>query len=130
MKTTGLLLFLLTIPLLPQSRSFPSAFVGVPAKARAKTSPLVTDPSAVAAGRKLYEDHCGVCHGATGEGTSRAPNLVANDDVKHATQGEIFWVITNGVIRRGMPPWAKLPEPQRWQIVAYVTSLNPPTTQQ
>lgn len=130
MKSTGLLMLLLAIPLLPQGHNFPNAFVAVPAKAHAKTNALATDPSAVAAGKKLYEDHCGVCHGATGEGTARAPNLVANDDVKHATQGDIFWVITNGVIRKGMPPWAKLPEPQRWQIVAYVISFNPPTTQQ
>lgn len=129
MKIAGLLL-LLAIPLLPKDHNFPTAFVNIPEKARVKTSPLLTDPSSVAAGRKLYEDHCGVCHGATGQGTGLAPNLMANGDVMSATPGEVFFVITNGVIRRGMPPWAKLPEPQRWQIVAYLTSLNSPGSKQ
>jgi len=43
-----------------------------------------------------------------------------------ATPGEIFWVITNGVVRRGMPSWSRLPEIQRWQIVTYLESLNRP----
>jgi hypothetical protein len=42
-------------------------------------------------------------------------------EMLQATPGEIFWVITNGVIRKGMPAWAKLPAPERWQIVAFLT---------
>ncbi len=42
-------------------------------------------------------------------------------EMQQATPGEIFWVVTNGVIRKGMPAWAKLPAPQRWQIVAFLT---------
>jgi hypothetical protein len=41
-----------------------------------------------------------------------------------ATPGEIFWVVTNGVVRHGMPSWSKLPEAQRWQIVTFLQSLN------
>lgn len=32
--------------------------------------------------------------------------------------------MTNGVARRGMPVWSKLPEPQRWQIVSFLKSLG------
>ena len=32
------------------------------------------------------------------------------------------WLITNGVVRRGMPAWSKLPEPQRWQIIVFLRS--------
>ncbi len=43
--------------------------------------------------------------------------------------GTLFWLLTNGVVRRGMPVWSKLPEPQRWQIVSYIKSLSgPPKT--
>ena len=35
-----------------------------------------------------------------------------------------FWILTNGVVRRGMPVWSKLPEPQRWQLVTYIKSLG------
>jgi hypothetical protein len=33
-------------------------------------------------------------------------------------------VLTNGVVRKGMPVWSKLPEPQRWQIVRFLKSLD------
>jgi len=36
----------------------------------------------------------------------------------------LFWLLTNGVVRRGMPVWSKLPEPQRWQLVSYIKSLG------
>jgi mono/diheme cytochrome c family protein len=36
----------------------------------------------------------------------------------------LFWILTNGVVRHGMPVWSKLPEPQRWQLVSYVKSLT------
>jgi mono/diheme cytochrome c family protein len=51
------------------------------------------------------------------------PSLRA-DPVRQATPGTLFWILTNGVVRRGMPVWSKLPEPQRWQLVSYVKSLN------
>jgi hypothetical protein len=34
-------------------------------------------------------------------------------------------VLTNGVVRHGMPVWSKLPEPQRRQIVSYLKSSLP-----
>jgi len=45
--------------------------------------------------------------------------------VQQATPGTLFWLLTNGVVRRGMPVWSKLPEPERWQIVAFLQSLRP-----
>jgi mono/diheme cytochrome c family protein len=38
--------------------------------------------------------------------------------------GAIFWILTNGVVRKKMPVWSKLPEPQRWQLVSYIKSLG------
>jgi mono/diheme cytochrome c family protein len=97
-----------------------------PEKARGRTNPLEADPDAVAAGRKLFEGHCAECHGETAAGGKKAPSLRAQE-VQQATPGAIFWVLTNGVVRRGMPVWSKLPEPQRWQIVSYLKSLDQST---
>ncbi len=96
-----------------------------PEKARGRANPLSSDSDAVAAGRKLFEAHCAECHGDTAEGSKKAPSLRANE-VQQATPGALFWILTNGVVRRGMPVWSKLPEPQRWQIVSYIKSLGPP----
>jgi mono/diheme cytochrome c family protein len=95
----------------------------VPNKARAKCNPFATDPEAGIAGRKLFEQHCAECHGAKGDGTKRGPRL-REPAIQQATAGEIFWILTNGVVRRGMPAWSKLPEPQRWQVVTWLKSLQ------
>lgn len=94
-----------------------------PDKARGKVNPLEKDPEAVAAGRNLFEQHCAECHGNTGEGGKKGPNLRAAE-VQNAEPGAIFWVLTNGVVRKGMPVWSKLPEPQRWQLVSYIKSMG------
>jgi len=96
----------------------------VPEKARLLRNPLESDANTTAAGRKLFEQHCAECHGDTAEGGKKAPNLRA-EEVQEATPGTLFWILTNGVVRRGMPVWSKLPEPQRWQIVTYLKSLGP-----
>jgi mono/diheme cytochrome c family protein len=109
------------------AESKPYAELGkVPAKESARTNPLEHDPDAVAAGNKLYGLHCAECHGASaegGKGKKKGPSLRA-PEVQQAPPGALFWLLTNGSVRRGMPVWSKLPEPQRWQIVTYVKSLN------
>lgn len=95
-----------------------------PEKARAKPNPYEGDPDAVAAGRKLFQRYCAECHGSAGEGSRKAPSLRAHE-VQRETPGAVFWILTNGVVRRGMPVWSRLPEPQRWQLVTYIRSLGP-----
>jgi mono/diheme cytochrome c family protein len=94
-----------------------------PQKARAKRNPLERDPDAVAAGRNLFEQHCTECHGDLAEGGRKGPSLLV-EQVQNSEPGAIFWILTNGVVWRGMPVWSKLPEPQRWQLVSYIKSLG------
>jgi mono/diheme cytochrome c family protein len=95
-----------------------------PAKYRSKANPMLKDKDAVAAGKVLFEEHCAECHGESGLGSKKAPSLRAQE-VQSAQAGSLFWILTNGVVRKGMPVWSKLPEPQRWQLVTYVQSLGP-----
>ncbi len=97
-----------------------------PEKARNRANPLQNDPDAVAAGAILFEQHCAECHGDSAEGTRKAPRLRV-PDVQTATPGTLFWLLTNGVVRKKMPVWSKLPEPQRWQLVRFLKSLGGPT---
>jgi len=94
-----------------------------PAKAAARQNPLESDPEAVAGGAKLFERHCAECHGANADGGKKGPSLRA-EEVQQASPGTLFWVLSNGVVRRGMPVWSRLPEPQRWQLVTYIKSLG------
>jgi mono/diheme cytochrome c family protein len=98
-----------------------------PEKARAKRNPMATDPDAIAAGANLFDQHCAECHGDAGEGSRKGPSLL-KEPVQTATPGALFWLLTNGVVRRGMPVWSKLPEPQRWQLVTYIKSLGSPAS--
>ncbi len=100
-----------------------AALTKVPEKARGRRNPLESDTDSVAAGGKLFEQHCAECHGLKAEGTKRAPSLL-KPEVQQAPPGTIFWILTNGVVRHGMPVWSKLPEPQRWQIVAFLKSFR------
>ena len=95
----------------------------VPEKARSRPNPLENDPDAPAAGRKLFADHCVECHGADASGGRKGPSLRAAE-VQQSPPGAIFWILTNGVVRRGMPVWSKLPEPQRWELVTYLKRLG------
>ena len=94
-----------------------------PQKDASRPNPLENDPEAVAAGANLFDQHCAECHGEMAEGGRKGPSLRA-DPVQQAPPGTLFWILTNGVVRRGMPVWSKLPEPQRWQLVSYLKSLN------
>jgi mono/diheme cytochrome c family protein len=106
-----------------QKASGDSELDRAPQKARARPNPLEHDPEAVATGKKLFGLHCAECHGEAAEGTHKAPGL-HDSEVQDAPHGAIFWVLTNGIVWHGMPVWSKLPEPQRWQLVAYIKSLR------
>ena len=95
----------------------------VPEKARARQNPLASDPTAVAAGGKLFRQNCAKCHGAEGEGNEKHPP-VNSERVRAASPGELHWLLTNGSLKHGMPSWSRVPEPQRWQIVAYLQAMR------
>ena len=95
----------------------------VPDKARSRVNPLENDPQAVAAGQILFQDHCSECHGDNAKGARKGPSLRASA-VQNSTPGTLFWILSNGVVRKKMPSWSKLPEPQRWQIVRFLKSLG------
>jgi mono/diheme cytochrome c family protein len=92
-------------------------------KDRARENPYREDPSASLAGAKLFQQHCAECHGENGMGDKRHPAVVSGH-VRHATDGELQWLLRNGSLRNGMPAWSSLPEPQRWQLITYLRSIQ------
>jgi mono/diheme cytochrome c family protein len=95
----------------------------VPDADRTRVNPFAGQPDAVAAGARIFDDHCAKCHGEDALGNRKHPSL-RSERVQHATDGEIFWLLKNGNLRKGMPTWAALPEPMRWQVIAFVKSLG------
>jgi mono/diheme cytochrome c family protein len=100
----------------------PTGLAAAPSSASAARNPYGGDVEAVRAGRKLFLRHCAECHSADARGTTSAPGLLRA--VAGASPGEVFWFLTNGDRRSGMPSWSRLPEPRRWQIVAFLKTLD------
>lgn len=90
---------------------------------RARVNPYAGNPEAIVAGRNLFVNNCAKCHGSDATGKGSRPSL-RSERLQHATDGEIAWLLKNGNMYKGMPSWGGLPEPERWQIVAYLRSLN------
>jgi mono/diheme cytochrome c family protein len=97
----------------------------VPPTDRDRPNPCAGQQAAVDAGRNLYREYCAKCHGENAEGRRGRPSL-RSERLQHATDGDIAWIIKNGQVFHGMPSWAALPDQERWQIVTYLRSLNPP----
>jgi mono/diheme cytochrome c family protein len=92
-------------------------------KDRARVNPYASNAEACAAGAKLFARHCAECHGSDAAGLHGHPALVSAR-MRHATDGEVQWILRNGSLRNGMPSWSSLPEEQRWQIVTYLRDLQ------
>ena len=96
----------------------------VPANDHGKSNPYQGKVDAVAAGRNLFEEHCSKCHGENAEGTTKRPSLRTPRIREEATAGDLHWLLINGNMKKGMPSWAKLPDPQIWQLISYLKSLE------
>ena len=94
-----------------------------PVKEASRSNPYEGQERAEKAGKKLYQRECSFCHGYAAQGTRRAPAL-ASPTLRQTQPGAIFWVLRNGSLRRGMPSFSHLPEPQRWQVVTYLKTLS------
>ncbi|RMF65281.1 MAG: nitrogen fixation protein FixP [Bacteroidetes bacterium] len=89
----------------------------------------VADPARVEAGAAHYAAQCAACHGDKGQGLI-GPNLTDKYWLHGNTNMDLYNVITNGVLDKGMPPWEAVFTPeQRAELVAFIRSLegtNPP----
>lgn len=95
-----------------------------PAPAAARPNPLSPAPAIVAGGAKLFLRHCAQCHDEDGSGLKNAADLQLAV-VQEQSDGTLFWKITNGNPRHGMPSFSSLPELQRWQLVLHLRTLDP-----
>lgn len=91
--------------------------------------PLVEDPTALAAGKKVYLNNCSQCHKELGEG-GIGPNLTDDYWLHGGDISSIYVTIKNGVPEKGMISWEPLLSPTQMQNVSsYIYNLrgtNPP----
>jgi len=95
-------------------------------------NPLEATKDNLDAGRDAFSHYCMVCHGLDGQNTGvpfaermspPVPKL-NSPDVQHYTDGQLKWVIDNGVSPSGMPgSKGILNDDEIWSIVLYVRHL-------
>ncbi|MGA7438040.1 MAG: cytochrome c/FTR1 family iron permease [Luteibacter sp.] len=84
-------------------------------------------PPTFARGQALYNQHCAVCHGASGDGhgpgaAALPTQPVAFTDMERARQRSVFalyQVITQGLDGTPMASFAALPDDDRWALAFY-----------
>ncbi len=89
-----------------------------------------TSPEDLEAGKAVYMANCVACHGNNGEGNIIGPNLTDEYWLHGGSMKNVFTIISDGVIEKGMQPWKSIIRPSDMQLVSsYILSLqgsNPP----
>ncbi len=96
----------------------------VPAKDHARPNPLAGQPEAIAAGALLYRDHCQQCHQTNAQGDGHKRPSLRSEGIRAASDGDLEWFLRQGDLSHGMPTWSSLPQAQRWQLIAYLRSIQ------
>jgi mono/diheme cytochrome c family protein len=107
--------------------------LAVPRSGRDALNPIPFSPDVWAQGRAHFADHCASCHGNDGRGnTDMGRNLYPKaPDMRQAgtqrlSDGELYWIIENGVRLTGMPAWGDGSgnDQDTWRLVHVVRHLN------
>ncbi len=97
-------------------------------------NPLKATPEDVEAGKRIFGYYCVVCHGRDGQNTgvpfaaNMSPPIpsLASADIQRYSDGQLKWVIENGIFPSGMPASkGTLSDDDMWHIVVYLRHLPP-----
>lgn len=81
-------------------------------------------PGDVSSGNATYSQFCASCHGDKGQGLI-GPNLTDEYWVHGSRPTEIFDVVANGAVAKGMPAWEGVLGRQKVeQVVAYLLTIK------
>lgn len=97
-------------------------------------NPLPSTAENIAAGKRVFGYYCVVCHGRDGQNTgvpfanAMSPPLpsLASAQVQSYSDGQLKWIIENGIFPSGMPASKGiLGDDEVWQMVLYIRHLPP-----
>ena len=106
----------------------------IPTAARTASNPITRDAKVLADAMQHYADHCAICHANNGSGDTpigkglypRPPDL-RETATQNLADGEIYWIIHNGVRFTGMPAFgedkADVPDEDSWKLVHFIRRL-------
>jgi putative heme-binding domain-containing protein len=76
------------------------------------------------AGRRTFESSCASCHGLNGKGGEHAPDIATRPEVVRLSDRETLQVLREGVLQKGMPPFAALGSVKLSEVLNYLRSLQ------
>lgn len=96
------------------------------------TNPIVLTPRLLAEARRHFADHCASCHANDGSGNTeigrmlypRPPDM-RESETQSLSDGELYFVIHNGIRMSGMPAWGgnSAGDPDSWKLVHFIRHL-------
>ena len=109
--------------------------MAAPSGAHNQKSPVADSPDVQHEARLHFADHCAICHGNDGSGDTtignglypKPPDL-RDDQTQKLSDGDIFWIIENGVRLTGMPAFGGGSESDHdvedtWKLVHFIRHL-------
>jgi mono/diheme cytochrome c family protein len=107
--------------------------LAMPRSARDLKNPVEKSQQIIAEGLAHWADHCAACHGNDGSGETDIglglypkPPDMRLDATQSLTDGELFYIIENGVRLTGMPAWSTGTEQGKtatWHLVHFIREL-------
>jgi mono/diheme cytochrome c family protein len=101
---------------------------------KADRNPFPPTAENVRGGKRDFSNYCVACHGLDGQNTGvpfaaamspPVPSL-ASSEVQGFTDGQLKWIVENGIFPSGMPASRGiLNEDEMWRIVLYLRHLPP-----
>ena len=114
--------------------------LAIPRGERDKQNPVRETPEVIAAGMSHYADHCAACHANDGSGETqiglglypKSPDM-RQAATQSLSDGELFYIIENGVRLTGMPAWGAGTHEsaeETWHLVHFIRHLPRLTPEQ
>jgi mono/diheme cytochrome c family protein len=114
--------------------------LAVPSRAKRLPNPVALTPEVLAEGRAHFADHCALCHANDGSGNTeigqnlypKAPDMRL-PATQSLTDGELYYIIQNGIRLTGMPAWGTNDDDQdedTWTLVHLIRHLGELTPEQ
>ena len=109
--------------------------LAIPRNARGLTNPVQTGPEVLSRAMAHFADHCAACHGNDGRGETligrglypKPPDMTAAA-TQQLTDGELYYIIENGVRFTGMPAFGEGAGNDRntesWDLVHFIRRLR------
>lgn len=107
--------------------------LAIPIEQRNTPNPIPHSPDVLKESLAHFADHCATCHANDGSGQTqigknvypKAPDLRLAD-TQSMSDGEIFWVIHNGIRFTAMPAWGEgdpAQDKNSWKLVHFIRHL-------